>query len=462
MLTGGDRLRNAFDSLTGIVGIKNALVPGDDGFADFLRDETYLQGAAALVLRPASREEVAAILGELRSLRLKLPGEKNNLTLTLRGGGSGLSGAAVPAAGIVLDTTRMNHLLDIDEKNLVVKAECGIRLSEIQAALAQQPLDYAVDPSSAALCTLGGSIATNAAGPSSLKYGTTRQNLAALGFLTAGGEWVSAGALPTKTSMGFSLPDLLCGSEGRLGIMLEADVRLTPRAEDTALVMGSFGDESGAMAFVLALKQSGLRPRCVEIVDGYSMRLADFPLHGEAALMVEIDGSAAQVGHDLEKLQALRPDVDWIFARDPADRAGLWAKRKSITSQLKRRYAFKLGEDIAVPLTALAHTAAFARARAAEHSVETAVWGHAGDGNLHVNYLLEKADALPVLDLLMRELAHEVTRVGGAVSGEHGLGRLKKKFARAVLPAAYFSAQDRIKAAFDPECILNPALDLPA
>ncbi|MBN8220911.1 MAG: FAD-binding protein [Spirochaetes bacterium] len=462
MLTGGDKLRNAFESLARIVGTRYALYPADTGFEDYLRDETYLRGDASLVLAPATGDEVVAILAELRALRARHTNEQQHLTLTLRGGGSGLSGAAVPVSGIVLDTARMNRLLDVDEKNLIAKAECGIRVAEIQAALAGENFDYAVDPSSAALCTLGGSIATNAAGPSSLKYGTTRQNLAAVRFVTSGGELISAGALPAKTSMGFSLSDLLCGSEGRLGVILEADVRLLPRAEETALVVGSFGDESGAMDFVLQLRQSGLRPRCVEIVDGYSMRLADFSLAGEAMLMIELDGSAAQVAHDLEKLQALRPAIDWLLARGQSDRAGLWKKRKSITQELKKRFAFKLGEDIAVPLTALAHTAAFARTRAAERGVETAIWGHAGDGNLHVNYLLEKAADLPVLDILMKELAYEVTRVGGAISGEHGLGRLKKKFARAVLPAAYFNAQDRIKAAFDPDCMLNPALELPA
>ncbi len=467
MLTGagqisGDRVLNAFDRLARIVGNKNTLLPADSRFGDYLKDETYLQGSAALVLRPVSRDEVTAVLQELHALRRELPGDKHHLTLTLRGGGSGLSGAAVPQGGIVLDLMRMNRILEIDERNFFARVECGRILSEIYDVLADSPLSYAVDPSSSSLCTLGGSIATNAAGPSSLKYGTTRQNLAALRFLSAGGELVSAGALPTKTSMGFSLTDLFCGSEGRLGIILDADIRLIPRAEETALIVGSFAGEEQAMEFILSVKKNGVRPKCIEIIDEYSMEIAGFNLKGAALLMIELDGTAGEIDSALENIMTLGGRVEWLSAHDEKSRAALWAKRKSITAELKKRFAFKLGEDVAVPLTALAHTTAFARTQAAARNVRTAIWGHAGDGNLHVNYLLEKADDLPVLDILMKELAHEVTRVGGAVSGEHGLGRLKKKFARAVLPSAYFEMQQRIKNALDPEHLLNPALELDA
>jgi FAD/FMN-containing dehydrogenase len=464
MLTGagkipGDRILNAFDRLALIVGSQNTLLPADASFGDYLKDETYLQGNAALVLKPGGRDEIAALLQELRALRRDFPEDKDHFTLTLRGGGSGLSGAAVPQGGIVLDLTRMNRILEIDEKNFFARVECGRLLSEIYNALAESPLCYAVDPSSSALCTLGGSIATNAAGPSSLKYGTTRQNLAALRFLSAGGDLVSAGALPVKTSMGFSLPDLICGSEGRLGIILDADIRLVPRAEEIAMVVGAFASEENAMAFILSVKKRGIRPKCIEILDKYSMEIAGFSLKGDALLMIELDGTEDEIDAALENIITLDSSVEWLSAHDEKSRAGLWAKRKSITGELKKHYAFKLGEDIAVPLTALAHTTAFARTRAAERHVKTAIWGHAGDGNLHVNYLLEKADDLPVLDILMQELAHEVTRVGGAVSGEHGLGRLKRKFARAVLPPSYFEMQQRIKNALDPEHLLNPALD---
>lgn len=448
-----------FESITKITGTKNALLPGDNRFQAFLKDETYLEGAAGLILSPGNREEVTAILAEVRNLRHQMPGEQRHLSLTLRGGGSGLSGAAVPKSGIVLDLTRMRRVLEIDQKNLIARVECGLTLAEINECLSELPFHYAVDPSSAALCTLGGSIATNAAGPSSLKYGTTRQNLAAIRFLTPQGEIVSAGALPSKTSLGFSLTDLFCGSEGRLGIILDADIRLAPRSEETALVLGAFASEAQAMDFILTMRRAGLRPKCIEIADEYSMELANFNLRGRALLMIELDGTSVQVSHDLERLVSLEGGADWVSARDEKSRQELWAKRRSITSELKKRYAFKLGEDIAVPLSALAHTAAFAREKAAEQKVKTAIWGHAGDGNLHVNYLLEKADDLPVLDRLMVELAQEVVRVGGAISGEHGLGRLKKKFARAAMPASYFGAQRRVKESFDPEHLLNPALD---
>jgi FAD/FMN-containing dehydrogenase len=448
------------DRLIGMVGAKNTVVPADsDRFAGYLKDETFLQGTAALVLLPENKQQLLAVLSELHALRREFPKEAANLTLTLRGGGSGLSGACVPDGGIVLDLTRMNQVLDIDEKNMLIRAECGIILSQLNQALADSPLFYAVDPSSLALCTLGGSIATNAAGPSSLKYGTTRQNLAALRFASAQGQIIAAGALPAKTSMGFSLVDLLCGSEGRLGIVLDADVRLRMRPEETALVVGCFATEQAAVDFILEMRRHGIKPKCIEILDDYSRELANFPVRGGAVLMIEFDGIKSAVDANLEKLLEMHGAAEWVSARDEKSRQNLWSLRRSITHELRKLYAFKLGEDIAVPLTALAAITAFARQKAAERGVKTAIWGHAGDGNLHVNYLLEAADSLPVLDVLMQELAVEVIRVGGAISGEHGLGRLKRKLARLAFPAPRLDMERSIKAAFDPDHILNPALE---
>lgn len=457
-----ENLLNHYDRLTSIVGAGSVVLPAEPSFADYVRDATYLQGQAALVLKPRAAAHVVEIVRELNALRKENPAQKNALTLTLRGGGSGLSGACVPNGGIVLDMTALNRVTDIDEENFILRAECGILLSEINAALHDSPLCYAVDPSSAALCTLGGSIATNAAGPSSLKYGTTRQNLSAVEFVDSSGEIARAGVVPVKTSLGFSLTDLLCGSEGRLGIITAADIRLRPRAEECVFLMASFASEAAAMAFVAAVRTANVAPKCCEIIDAYSASLVSFPLRldeGGAVLIFEFDGLADDVNTALGRLQQLDTQLDWVSARDAASRADLWAKRKRISQEIKRRYPFRLGEDIAVPLAALAQAAAFARARAEAAGIKTAIWGHAGDGNLHVNYLLEKRDELALLDKLMLELAVETTRVGGAVSGEHGLGRLKRKFARAVLPQAYFRAQQNIKTAFDPECLFNPALE---
>ncbi len=456
-----DRLRGAFETLVAIVGAENARWPGDDRFDRYLRDETYLQGSASLVLMPRTQAEVNALVGEINALRAALPGEAAQLSFTLRGGGSGLSGAAVPAQGIVLDLSALSRVLDIDEKNQTLRAECGVVLSEINAALTGTGLWYAVDPSSQGICTLGGSIATNAAGPSSLKYGTTRQNLASVCWLSARGERISAGSVPVKTSMGLSLTDLICGSEGRLGLILEATVRLAMEPPDIALVLAAFADEQAAVDTITKIRRSGIRPRCIEMLDAYSLRLVDFPVgKAGALLMIELDGESAEVTASLERLQNLQPTAEWVAARDENSRRSLWAKRKSITLELKKRYPFKLGEDIAVPVASLASTVGAARRQAAARGIETAIWGHAGDGNLHVNYLLESEGQLPDLEPLMVELAHEATRVGGAMSGEHGLGRLKRKIARNVLPAEYFAVQSSIKAALDPAGIFNPALEV--
>lgn len=459
MIAPPDNVLNGYGTLKSIVGASNALFPSVPNFHDYLKDETYLRGNAHLILRPATHAEVTEIIHTINALREKIPRAAHFFSLTLRGGGSGLSGAAVPEAGIVLDTSRMKKILEIDPKNFIIRAECGITLAEINHALADLPLYYAVDPSSAPLCTLGGSIATNAAGPSSLKYGTTRQNLASLCFVNAEGNTATVGSLPTKTSMGFSLTDLLCGSEGRLGIILDAALRLTFKTEERVLLIAPFPNDASAMDFVFSLRQSGIRPKCVEFIDAYSIAIAAIHENAKAILLIELDGTKEQVDYDLKRLMAISPHLDFHVAHGEKNQTQIWQKRKSITTELKKRFAFKLGEDIAVPLSALSHIASFARNKASERGVETAIWGHAGDGNLHVNYLLQEKSALEILDTLMLELAFEVTRIGGAISGEHGLGRLKRKLAKATLPSVYFQIQDQIKKAFDPNFLFNPALD---
>lgn len=459
--TASDSSKAALQKLAAIVGKANAVFPTDgENFSAYLHDETYLKGEADLVLKPGSAAEVCAVVEELNNLRAQFPAAQNNFSLTMRGGGSGLSGACVPSNGIVLDLTRMNRIVDIDDRNQVIRAECGVILSALNAALSDTGLHYPVDPSSMSLCTVGGSIATNAAGPSSLKYGTTRNYLAIAQWVNAAGETTQVGALPTKTSMGFSLTDLICGSEGRLGIVTEATLRLVPVPETIALVMGSFASESAAVECILALRQAGIRPRCIELIDTYSASLVDFPLAQGVVLIIEFDGSEAAVSAEIDRLLSVKTAAEWVTARDDVNRRDLWMKRKSISPGIKRRFAYRLGEDVAVPLTALAAVCASARRHAAEQGVAVAIWGHAGDGNLHVNYLLETAAQLPKLDTLMRELAVEVTRAGGAMSGEHGLGRLKRKYARLVLPAHHFDMQRKIKAAFDPQMLFNPALEI--
>ncbi len=459
-----DRLQNAWDRLAALVAQGRRLWPSEsEKFAAYLKDATFLKGQAALVLQPESSDELRAIVLEARALREALPQYSRALSLTLRGGGSGLSGACVPDGGVVLDLTRMNSIVHIDEQNQSITAQCGVILSELNTALTATGLRYAVDPSSSSLCTVGGSVATNAAGPSSLKYGTTRANLAALTILTPAGDFIRAGALPVKTSMGISLPDLFCGSEGRLGIITEAEFRLLPQPEESALLVAAFDSELQAAEFVLRLRRSSLRPAAIEILDYRSSSLVDFPPgcpKGGALILVELDGTVDEVAYDLGRLEALAQGHEFVAARDEKSRRSLWNRRKAVSLEVAKLAPYRIGEDVAVPVASLPYAMEYARARAAARQVETAIWGHAGDGNLHVNYLLESSERLQVVLELMRDLAAAVTRLGGAMSGEHGLGRLKRGIAREILPKEYFGAQSSIKNAFDPQHLLNPALEL--
>jgi len=459
-----DKLQNAWDRLAGIVAPQQRIWSSQvEKISPYLKDATFLTGQAALVLQPENTDALRAIVLEAQALRKALPQYRSALSLTLRGGGSGLSGACVPEGGVLIDLTRMNRIVRIDERNQSITAECGVILSELNTALAATGLRYAVDPSSSSLCTVGGSIATNAAGPSSLKYGTTRHNLATLTILTPSGDFVRAGALPVKTSMGFSLTDLICGSEGRLGIITEAELRLVPQPEESALLVAAFAGESAAAEFILKLRRSSIRPAAIEILDYRSSALVQFPPGcpaGGAIVLIELDGTAEEVAYDLGRLEQLAGNCDFVAARDEKSRQALWNRRKAISLEVSKLAPHRIGEDVAVPLSALAHTMQFARARAAQRQIDTAIWGHAGDGNLHVNYLLASGEQLRVVWELMRELAAEVTRLGGAMSGEHGLGRLKRGIARQILPKEYFAVQASIKNAFDPQHLLNPALEM--
>lgn len=456
-------LQNAWERLANIVPARCRIWPEQsEQFLPYLKDATFLEGSAGLALRPQTTEELRQIVVEANSLRSALPAYANELTLTLRGGGSGLSGACVPDGGIVLDLSGMNRIVDIDERDCFIRAECGVILAELNAALENTGLCYAVDPSSATLCTVGGSIATNAAGPSSLKYGTTRHHLAALTLLTAEGTLLRVGALPTKTSMGFSLPDLFCGSEGRLGIIVEAELRLTPKAENTALLFAVFGSELAAVEFILQLRRISVFAKAIELVDYRASQLADFTPQcpqGGALLFIELDGTENEVAHGLERLEQAAKDCTFLVAHDEKSRQQLWQRRKAISLEVAKFAPFRIGEDIAVPVSALAVAMQFARTEAARCGVDTAIWGHAGDGNLHVNYLLQSRDKLDIVWALMQSLAVQVTKLGGAMSGEHGLGRLKRGIARRILPEAYFALQSQIKHAFDPRCLFNPALE---
>ncbi len=306
-----DRLIAALDRLAAIVGKPHTVWPADgERFAAYLHDETYLRGNADLVVQPGSAAEVCALVAEMNVLRSEFSAEKDHLNFTLRGGGSGLSGACVPSRGIVLDLTRINRIVDVDTHNRVIRAESGAILSSLNETLAGSGLCYPVDPSSLALCTVGGSIATNAAGPSSLKYGTTRNYLATAQWVNAAGETSQVGALPVKTSMGFSLTDLLCGSEGRLGIVTEATLRLARTPDVVALLMGSFPSEGAAVESILTLRSAGIEPRCIELIDSYSASLVDFPLAHGVVLMIELDGSEAAVSADIDRVPFDRVRID--------------------------------------------------------------------------------------------------------------------------------------------------------
>lgn len=429
---------------------------------DHGEDDSRQCAMPAAVAIPRDRNEVAAIVRVCRTQRVPI---------VARGAGTGTTGAAVPfEGGVVVSFARMNRILAIRPEDRCAVVEPGVRNGELQQALQAHGLFWPPDPSSFEHCTIGGNLATNAGGPRAVKYGATRDNVLGLVAVSGSGEILRCGGSWSKNATGYDLTHLLVGSEGTLGLIVEATLRLVPRPPLQAGLRAFYRDALTAAGAVARLMSRPQVPTMLEFMDARSIELlrrngSEVPEAG-AMLLVEADGdeetlplALAALGDAVEGEGLIALDV----AMDGLARDRLWAARRALSPALRSIAPGKINEDVVVPVSRMPELVAAMQALSARAGLPIVVFGHAGNGNLHVNILYHPDDAAETAraQAALPEVFAQVLALGGTLSGEHGIGVAKRDYMRHAFDPATLSAMRAVKAALDPDGILNPGKVLP-
>ncbi len=422
-------------------------------------DKWFASHLPEVVAIPSTAESAASVLAF--ASRWKIP-------VTPRGAGHGYVGGCVPVrGGIVLSMARMNRIKEINPKDFVAVVEPGVLTATLQEAAAKKGLYYPPDPASRADCSIGGNIATNAGGPRCLKYGVTRDYILGLQVALADGSLVHLGSRCHKNKTGFDLHRMFVGSEGMLGVVTEATLKLLPHPPYRALLGAGFQNTRAATRAIAAIFKSGLLPCALEIADAFTLaaarkRTGSHELDGcNAMLLVELDGQERSVRGELADLETLLRPLRPVFLKralggDAVEK--LWGLRREFSYSLRDTGLTKLNEDIVVPRGELEALFTFAARLQKRHGLPVACFGHAGDGNIHVNVMVDfkQPGAKARSDAALDELFKWVLSIGGVVTGEHGIGLAKKPWWPMAASRDVRTLHDAVKRALDPEGILNP------
>lgn len=446
------------NELCAIVGPSHVLTSPADLIC-YSADATWRRAKPHAVVLPESTEQVAAIM------RLA---NRERIPVTPRGAGTGLTGGAVPLhGGIVLSLTRMNRLLEIDRRNLLAVVEPGVITAELARAAEAQGLFYPPDPASHKVSTIGGNLANNAGGPRCFKYGVTRDYVLGLEVVLPTGEVLRTGGKTVKNVTGYDLTRLMVGSEGTLGVITQATLRLIPQPETKQTLLAVFPKLDDASQAVGEVVAGGVVPCSLELMDQSCIRVVEehmhlgLPVEAEAILLAEVDGYREAVARQVEQTAAIFSRcgaAEVRVARTPAEAEELWKARRSVNPALTRIAPTKIGEDIAVPPSEVpAFIRKFQYLRQ-QYGLPMVVYGHAGDGNLHPNTVIDRRDPAAVarVEEWLGELARLALDLGGTLSGEHGIGSAKAPYLEWELGPVGMQVMRAIKRALDPLHILNP------
>jgi glycolate oxidase len=428
-------------------------------------DGTFEQYVPDVAVLPQTTEDVSAVVGVAA---------KHNVPVVPRGMASGLAGGSLPArGGIALSLTRMNRILEIDQENMTVTVEAGVVTADLEKEVAKVGLFYPPDPSSNRQSTIGGNVACNAGGPRCLKYGVTGDYVLGLTVVLADGKILETGGKPIKNVVGYDLTSLFVGSEGTLGIVTQALLRLVAAPKFVRTARAEFASLDDAAHAVNAILAAGVVPATLELMDETAITCIEeamqlgLPLDVEAMLIVETDGSDAEgVVREIEAVACICRENgarQVSVARDEEEREGLWRARRSVSPSLTRKAPNKLGEDITLPRSAIPEAVRRIKAISARYGLPIVVFGHAGDGNLHPNILFDRRDPAQreKVEQIVGEIFQAALDLGGTLSGEHGVGTFKLPFMRQAVGPVSLDAQRAIKQALDPQNILNPGKVLP-
>jgi len=461
--SGGRRTTNASSpevlaNLRVIVGEANVVVDPDK-VEPYGADAVKEKFPPEAVVFPETTDHVVRIL--------KLANEYL-FPVTARGGGVGYTGGAVPIdGGIVVGTDRMKKIVELNVDDLYMVCQPGLTTFEVQQAAAEVGLLFAPDPASYKDSYIGGNIAENAGGMRTPKYGVTKHHVLGLEVVTATGEIIRTGGKTVKNVVGFDLTGLMCGSEGMLGIITEATLKLLPMPEATATVRANFPSMEAACKVLTKFTPHGLLPMAMEVIDKYCIEAVEdnyaFGLSRDAnaILLVAVDGSRAEVERSaqlVEQIISNNGGFDVVRAQSKDEEDKLWDVRRAISPSLMKYGTLKINEDVVVPRSRVPELVSKIEDIGKSHNVFVANFGHAGDGNIHVNFVVDRNDPDEVARArqCVADTFKLSVELGGTISGEHGIGYVKSQYMSYAVDPATLEVMKGIKKLFDPNGILNP------
>ncbi|MFO7816450.1 MAG: FAD-binding oxidoreductase [Thermodesulfobacteriota bacterium] len=420
-------------------------------------DSGHKRGAPGAVLLPRSADDIRAIMQFAQA---------ECLPVHPRARGTNSVGACVPeSGGLVVSCLDMNRVLEINERDYTVCVEPGAITGDMQAALAAKGLFYPPDPASAAFCTIGGNVSTNAGGMRAVKYGVTRDYVLGVEAVLPGGQCMTTGGSCHKDVVGLDLTSLFVGAEGALGMLTRIRLKLLPLPPYSATLLASFPSLDAALAGIGKILKGGILPVAMEVMPEKvidclrRIESLDLPPDTGAVLLLKLDGNKPGVKHDLQQAAECLGDARTRSAGPEAEDA-LWAPRRMVSQAAYSLGPNKISEDIAVPRGAVAEYVRTAEEIGREHDLPVLVFGHAGDGNMHTNIMYDEADGKQKLQagLAREKILRRVLDMGGTMSGEHGIGQAKRDHLSWQLDPFQMQTMRRIKQVFDPLGIMNPVV----
>jgi glycolate oxidase len=426
-------------------------------------DASSEEGTPLAVVRPTSTQEVSKV-AEFAF--------ENNTPILPRGAGTGMTGGSVPIKdSIILSLEGMNRILDIDENNMIAVVEPGVINYHLQERLEVKGLFYPPDPASMKFCTLGGNVAENAGGPRAIKYGVTKDYVLGLEIVLPDGKVLMTGGKTYKGVVGYDLTRLLVGSEGTLGIITKIFLKILPLPEEVITILCTFKNLDEAAKAVSSITSSSIVLRTLEFMDHESILAVEnykpfgLPREAEALLLIEVDGSHVSVSRDADRIASICMSLNGSvsIAEDTYSKNQLWEARRAISPALYQIKPTKINEDIVVPRGRVPEMLQALREISAKYNITIANFGHAGDGNIHVNVMTDRnnEEEYQRAKESIKDIFEAALRLEGTISGEHGVGLTKKQYIGMELSDTSIQLMKAIKNVFDPKGILNPGKIFP-
>lgn len=442
----------------------NRLLTDIDDRISYGFDGSFGQYLPDYVVQVLSTEEVQSVVKVA---------DQFEIPITPRGAATSLSGGPLPVkGGIVMDFSQWNQYLEIFPDDLLIKVSPGVKTSDIHQLADEYNLMYAPDPSSSLVCTIGGNLAENAGGPRGVKYGVTKDYVLGLEVVTAQGDVIHTGGNTVKNVTGYDLTKLIVGSEGTLGIITEATLRLIPKPLDTMTAMIIYDDLYTAGKSISTILTSGVRPSKMEILDQNAVNKVedyaglDLPREAAAVLLVEVDGDPAALKNEMAVIKKALEGIGvkkLSIAEDKTAEAKLWQVRKLVSPAIVSSGYTKISEDATVPLSKIPEMFKKMDEIKEKYDLNIVVFGHAGDGNLHptINTNMRNPEEVGKVENAVEEMFNYAVELGGTLSGEHGIGTMKRAFLEKEFGSAGIAFQRSVKTALDPKNILNPGKIFP-